>query len=83
MSRQSPLEVDSAVGAGCRVRYLVDCSLPGSSVHGIFQARILECVAISFSRASSPPRIKPLSPTSPALADGFFTCRATGASFEI
>ena len=33
-----------------------DCSLPGSSVHGIFQARILERVAISFSRGSSPPR---------------------------
>ena len=27
----------------------MDCSLPGSSVHGIFQARILEWVAISFS----------------------------------
>ena len=34
----------------------VDCSLPGSSVHGILQARILEWVAISFSRASSQPR---------------------------
>ena len=34
----------------------VDCSLPGSSAHGIFQARILEWVAISFSRGSSPPR---------------------------
>ena len=32
------------------------CSLPGSSVHGIFQARVLEWVAISFSRGSSPPR---------------------------
>ena len=30
-----------------------DCSLPGSSVHGIFQARVKEWVAISFSRASS------------------------------
>ena len=30
-----------------------DCSLPGSSVHGIFQARILEWVAISFFRGSS------------------------------
>ena len=29
------------------------CSLPGSSVHGILQARILEWVAISFSRAGS------------------------------
>ena len=28
----------------------MDCSLPGSSVHGIFQARVLEGVAISFSR---------------------------------
>ena len=34
----------------------VDCSLPGSSVHGILQARILEWVAISFSRGSSWPR---------------------------
>ena len=34
----------------------MDCSLPGSSVHGISQARILEWVAISFSRESSPPR---------------------------
>ena len=35
---------------------LMDCNLPGSSVHGIFQARVLECVAISFSRGSSRPR---------------------------
>ena len=34
----------------------VDCSLPGSSVHGIFQAIVLEWVAISFSRGSSQPR---------------------------
>ena len=34
----------------------VDCSPPGSSVHGIFQARILECLAISFSKRSSWPR---------------------------
>ena len=32
------------------------CSLPGSSVHRIFQARVLEWVAISFSRGSSWPR---------------------------
>ena len=35
---------------------LMDCSPPGSSVHGISQARTLEWVAISFSKASSPPR---------------------------
>ena len=34
----------------------MDCSLPCSSVHGIFQARVLERVAISFSRGSSWPR---------------------------
>ena len=34
----------------------MDCSLPGSSLHGILQARILEWVAISFSRGSSWPR---------------------------
>ena len=34
----------------------MDCSLPGSSVHGISQARILEWVVISFSRGTSRPR---------------------------
>ena len=34
----------------------MDCSLPGSAVRGILQARILEWVAISFSRGSSQPR---------------------------
>ena len=34
----------------------IDCSLPGSSDHGIFQATILEWVAISYSRGSSWPR---------------------------
>ena len=34
----------------------MDCSLPGSSVHGIFQVRILEWAAISISRRSSRPR---------------------------
>ena len=44
----------------------------GPSVHGIFQARILEQVAISFSRGSSQPR-DDASPVSPALADEFLT----------
>ena len=34
----------------------MDCSLPGSTVHGIFQARLQEWVAISISRRSSQPR---------------------------
>ena len=37
----------------------VDCSPPGSSVHSILQARILEWIAISSSRGSSDPEIKP------------------------
>ena len=38
----------------------VDCSPPGSSVHGILQARILEWVAILFSRGFSQPRNRTL-----------------------
>ena len=39
-----------------------DCSLPGSSLHGILQARVLEWGAIFFSRGSSDPGIEPGSP---------------------
>ena len=49
----------------------MDCSPPGSSVHKIFQARILEWVATSFSRASSQPRDRTLvSCTAGCLAQG-------------
>ena len=51
---------------------LHDCSPPGSSVHGIFQARVLEWVAISSSKGSSWPRIGLKTLVSPALAGGFF-----------
>ena len=40
----------------CLTLYPMDCSLPGSSVHGILQARVLELVAFPFSRGSYPPR---------------------------
>ena len=42
---------------------LIYCSPPGSSVHGILQARILEWVAIPFSRGLPAPGIEPGSPT--------------------
>ena len=45
----------------------MDYSPPGSSVHGIFQARILELGTISSSRGSSQPRDQTQSPVSPAL----------------
>ena len=48
-----------------------------SSVHGILQARVLEWVAISFSRGLPDPGMEPRSLASPALAGGFFTTRAT------
>ena len=51
----------------------IDSGLPGSSVHKIFQARILEWITISSSRDLPDPGIKPTSPSSPALAGGFFT----------
>jgi len=40
----------------------MDCSPPGSSVHGVLQARILEWVAIPFSKILPNPGIKPGSP---------------------
>ena len=46
----------------------MDCSLPASSIHGIFQARVLEWVAISFSRGLPDPGLKPRSPTLQAAA---------------
>jgi len=40
----------------------MDCSPPGSSVHGILQAKTLERIAIASSRGSLNPRTEPLSP---------------------
>ena len=64
----------------------MDCSPPGSSVHGILQARILEWAAISFSRGLANPGIELVSPAWQvdslplshlgilgALLQGFFT----------
>ena len=56
-----------------QLSYLMDCRLPGSSVHGIFQARMLEWVAIFCSRDLPDARIEPTSLVSPALAGRFFT----------
>ena len=51
----------------------MDCILPGSSVHGTFQARILEYVAISFSRDFSWPRNQTLVSCISCTAGRFFT----------
>ena len=52
----------------------MECSLAGSSVHGILQARIVEWVAISYSRGSSWPRDQT---QVSCIAGRFFTVRAT------
>ena len=57
----------------------MDCSPPGSCVHRISQARILEQVAISFSRGPAQPRDRTCISVSPALAGGFFS---TSTSWE-
>ena len=51
------LESESEVAQSCLTLCdPMDCSLSGSSIHGIFQARVLEWISISFSRGSSQPR---------------------------
>ena len=59
---------------------IIDSSLPGSSVHGIFEARILQWVAISSSRGLPGPGIRP---ASPALAGRFFTAVSPGKPLEL
>ena len=49
----------------------IDCSPLGSSTHGIFQARILKWVAISYSKDLPNPGIEPMSLVSPVLEGGF------------
>ena len=56
----------------------VDCSPPSSSIHGILQARILEWVAMSFSRGSSQPRAQT---QVSSIAEEFFTIWATLRKF--
>ena len=53
----------------------MDCSLPGASVHRIFQARIPELVAISLSKDLPNPGIESVSPL---FAGGFFTTEPPG-----
>ena len=58
----------------------MDCSPPGSSVHGIFQARILKWVAISYFRGSSRPRGRI---HVSCIAGGFFTAESSGKPIKL
>ena len=80
-TEQSPASWGLLLGCVCVCAQLnpaecdpMDCSLPGSSVHGIFQARILYCIAIPFSRGSSQSRDQT---QVSCIAGGFFTIWAT------
>ena len=59
------------------------CSLPGSSVHGILQARTLEWVSISFSRGSFQPRDWICTSCVSCIAGRFFTLWAVRWSFVV
>ena len=59
---------------------LMDCSSPGFSVNGLLQAKILEWVAIPFSRVSSQPRD---GNCVSCIAGRFFTICATGGAFNL
>ena len=58
---------------------LMDCSLPGSSVHGICWVELLERVAISSSRGSSPPREQTHVSCIFCTAGGFFIAEHQGS----
>ena len=58
---------------------LMDCNLPGSSVHGIIQARVLESGLPFPTPGDLPdPEIKPTTPAPLELAGGFFTTEPLG-----
>ena len=61
----------------------VGCNPRGSSVHGIFQAIILEWVAISYSRRFPNSGIEPTSLVSLAMAGGFFTTAPRGDPYIV
>ena len=60
-----------------------DYSLPGSSVHGILQARILQWVAIPFTKSSFQARDRMKGLMSLALAGRFFTTSTTWGTLGI
>ena len=60
----------------------MDCSLPASSAHGIFQARILEWGAFHLSGDFPKSGIKPVSLESPALAGRFFFFFTTSTTWD-
>ena len=76
----SPMH-ESEVAHSCLILSLrMYCSLPGTSVHGIFQARVLEWTAISFSRNLPDPGNEP---GSPALQADALPSKPTGKPMNV
>ena len=74
---------ESEVAQSCLTLHdLMDCTPPGSSVHGILQARVLEWGAIAFSRASLTENksVLFLGPVTPAGTRGKVTWEGVGAA---
>ena len=61
----------------------VDCNPPGFSIHGISQARILEWIAIPFSRGSFWPRGQTHVSYFSCIADGFFITEPLGSPINL
>ena len=72
----------SVTQSGSTLCESMDCSLPGSSVHGIFPARILEWVAIYFSRGSLRPKDWTRVSYTAYIAGIFFTNEPPGNPFK-
>ena len=60
----------------------MDCNTPRSSVHGILQARLLERIAMPFSRDLPDPGMEPTFLMSPAMAGRFFTTSTTWETLQ-
>ena len=71
----SPDQIRSVVQSCPTLCELINCSPPGSSVHGILQARILKWFAFLLQGNLHDPEIEP---TTPAFAGGFFTTKPPG-----
>ena len=72
------MHVCSVAQSYLTLSHSIDCTLPGSSVHGILQTRVLEWLPFPPAGDLPDPGIEPASPVSLALVAGFFTTEPTG-----
>ena len=80
MTPESESEVTQSCPTLCD---LMDCSLPGSSVHGIFPGKNTEVGCRFLLQGNLPnPGIEPISPASPALAGRFFATKLPEKPFQ-